>query len=93
MINKYLPRKYDAIIPEVIGICEEYNRERFFVQWLSDTVREAPEKYPHLSNLINSVPFHKFKEYTSKTLGHNDRFGTWNSKSSKCRVYIYRGIE
>ena len=92
MTSKYMPRIYDSIIPEVIGICEEFNRERFSIQWLSDVIREIPEKYPHLSNLINTVPFHKFKEYTSKTLGHSDRFGTWNSQSSKCRVYIYRGM-
>lgn len=92
MTSKYMPRIYDSIIPEVIGICEEFNLERFSIQWLSDVIRETPEKYPHLSNLINTVPFHKFKEYTSKTLGHSDRFGTWNSQSSKCRVYIYRGM-
>lgn len=92
MTSKYLSRQYDPIIPEVIGICEEFNLERFSIQWLSDVIRETPEKYPHLSNLINTVPFHKFKEYTSKTLGHSDRFGTWNSQSSKCRVYIYRGM-
>jgi hypothetical protein len=92
MTSKYMPRIYDSIIPEVIGICEEFNRERFSIQWLSDVIRETPEKYPHLSNLINTVPFHKFKEYTSKTLGHSDRFWTWNSQSSKCRVYIYRGM-
>jgi len=92
MTSKYMPRIYNSIIPEVIGICEEFNRERFSIQWLSDVIRETPEKYPHLSNLINTVPFHKFKEYTSKTLGHSDRFGTWNSQSSKCRVYIYRGM-
>ena len=92
MTSKYMPRIYDSIIPEVIGICEEFNRGRFSIQWLSDVIRETPDKYPHLSNLINTVPFHKFKEYTSKTLGHSDRFGTWNSQSSKCSVYIYRGM-
>ena len=44
MTSKYMPRIYDSIIPEVIGICEEFNLERFSIQWLSDVIRETPEK-------------------------------------------------
>ena len=32
MTSKYLSRQYDPIIPEVIGICEEFNRERFSIR-------------------------------------------------------------
>jgi len=53
MTSKYMPRIYDSIIPEVIGICEEFNRERFSIQWLSDEIKMHVE--PGTSTVFRKI--------------------------------------
>jgi len=93
-VNKYLPNRYDGVIPGVIIICEAYNRERFSIQWLRDVITDSPGNYPLLSAMISEVSPPKFKEYLSKCLGKCPRFEKWNGASAKCRAYTYiRGVE
>lgn len=94
MIEKILPKNYEQITGEVITICNEHDRERFSIQWLTDIIQAAPDKFPNLTNLIQNAPYSKFKEYTTRCLMTSDRFEFWNGHSAKCRVYQYnRGNE
>jgi hypothetical protein len=53
MTSKYMSRQYDPIVPEVIGICEEFNRERFSIQWLSDEIKMHVE--PGTSTVFRKI--------------------------------------
>jgi hypothetical protein len=53
MTKKYMSRQYDPIVPEVIGICEEFNRERFSIQWLSDEIKMHVE--PGTSTVFRKI--------------------------------------
>lgn len=87
---KHILQKYNRIIPEIIRMCEEFNRTAFSVQWVYDIVTETPEKYPYLTNLKENTTELKFREYTSKLISVNTRFGVWSGKSPKFRVFTYK---